>query len=123
MKGNDSWVDSQPSWLNSTLVLSSASVWMSKDRSVPIHSGGPARQCQATRSPGASSVTSKSKVMGASGNDTFMVDPTPSGPSVWLLHHPLMPFELARLSYTALGSPSTGIRRRIVAIGGSLQLH
>src|ERR671924_2258305 len=81
MKGNDSWVEAHPAWLNSTLVLSSASVSTSKERSVPIHSGGPARQRQATRLPGVSSVTSKSKVIGASGNETFMVDPTPSGPS------------------------------------------
>src|ERR671914_1017976 len=121
MKGNDSWVDSQPSWLNSTLVLSSASVWISKDRSVPIHSGGPARQCQTTRSPGDPSLTSKSKVIGASGNDTFMVEPIPLGPSVWLLHHPFTPWEVARPSYRTMGSPSTGTRSRIVAIGRSFR--
>src|SRR5919109_1379639 len=72
MKGNDSWVEAHPAWLNSTLVLSSASVSTSKERSVPIHSGGPARQRLATRLPGVSSVTAKSKVIGASGNETFI---------------------------------------------------
>src|SRR5918996_6066125 len=98
MKGNDSSVVAHPSWLNSTLVLPSLSVWMSKDTSVPVHSGGPARQRQATRSPGVSSVTSKSKVIGASGNETFTVEPTPSGPSVWLLHQPLMPSDVVSFS-------------------------
>jgi hypothetical protein len=38
-----------------------------------------------------SSVTSKSKVIGASGNVIFMVEPPPSGLSVGLFNQPLLP--------------------------------
>src|SRR5918992_1624118 len=98
MKGNDCWVVFHPSWLNKTLEFPSASDCTSKETIVSIHSGGPARQRHTTRSLGVSSVTSKSNVIGASGNETFTLDPRPFGPSVWLLHHPFTPSDVATVS-------------------------
>src|SRR3990170_4083247 len=98
MNGNDSSVVPHPSWENRTLVAPSSVVWITNETSVPIHSGGPARQRQVTPCPGSSLVTSKSNVIGASGKATFILDPGPLGPSVRSLHHPLTPAAVATAS-------------------------
>src|SRR5919109_4770773 len=94
MKGNDSWVEAHPAWLNSTLVLSSASVSTSKERSVPIHSGGPARQRQATplagRLLGDLEVESDRRI----GKRDLHGRSDPIRASVWLLLQPFMPSDV-----------------------------
>src|ERR687892_2144955 len=98
MNGYDSSVVFHPSCVNRTLTSPPSPACTSKEIWVPIHSGGPVRHLHATLVSGLSSVTSKSNVTGASGKETFIVDPTPSGPSVWLLHHAFTPALVATAS-------------------------